>query len=206
MRCASSRRDRLATSSSCMSRLRSRKRTRSTSRRGLSPFCAKSLAPAANASPIAGRSLRPVSIRIGSSRLPAFLRSSRHASMPDMRGMFTSRITKSGRTVSNCSTASAPSLTVCTMKPAPASAASDSSNCAGSSSAIRIVVARFSSIDRVLKCRWRAGSRHEAPSRARRRSVSARGPPCGPPSGRIVHGPRSRSARVAPRACAHRDC
>jgi len=51
---------------------------------GVEPLCAKSLAPAAKASPITGRSLAAVSIRIGRMRFPVILRSSRQASVPDI--------------------------------------------------------------------------------------------------------------------------
>ena len=104
------------------------------------PFCAKSLAPAANASVMACRSLRPVSIRIGGSRPPAWARIARQASMPERFGIITSRTTRSGLTSGNRRKASAPSAAVCTMKPAPASAASASIRCDGSSSAISRVV------------------------------------------------------------------
>ena len=97
MLCASSSLERLERISSCISRLRSRNRTRSTSRRGFKPFCAKSLAPAANASLMAGRSLRPVSMRIGSSG-PASARIWRQASMPERFGIITSSTTTSGFT------------------------------------------------------------------------------------------------------------
>ena len=91
-------------------------------------------------------------------RFPVIFRSSRQASVPDILGMLTSRITKSGFTCSNCSTASAPSPTVCTMKPAPASAASASIRCDGSSSAIRIVVGRFAFVIGILMYRCRTES------------------------------------------------
>ena len=125
MLCASSSFERLERSSSCSARSRSRNRTRSTSSRGFMPFCAKSLAPAANASLMAGRSLRPVSIRIGTQPVwPAARGSGGRPRCPS--GSASSRRAPRRRASPRGIAARppAPSAAVCTRKPAPASAAS----------------------------------------------------------------------------------
>ncbi len=213
MRWASSSLERLDQRSSCMARSRSRNRTRSTSRRGFMPFWAKSLAPAAKASLIDTMSLRPVSIRIGSSRPSARSRILRQTSIPVIFGMLTSRMTQSGCVGSNCRTASSPSLAVCTTNPAPPRAASASNRCAGSSSAIRIVVIRVGSMRAKSSMRrkrsvWsipvrsRCGARPgpAAPSRVARTPVRGRRPHDARPAGPPARGPRSRTRRAARRA------